>query len=676
MSGGDAGGEPAARPALDRPPADTAACMVAGLPLPVLLFDRDGRLRHANPAACGLFSAAFDRLAAGAAAAELLDSIDKALAGPGPSALLAALDAAPAELTYASTARGPFQVQTTRVGADRMMIWTPLPAAAHTDGPPPAAGTLRRALAGLTRLEDEETRFERLAAILRAVLEGMAEAVAAVDLDANLIACNRRYIDLLGIDCSRLVVGQSLDFALDAALPRFTDFAQFTALGTAIARNPRQPVEGRIDWHDGRVFQVSVHPLLIDSTPVGRVWGWYDVTARERALDTAHTAAAEAREADAAKGRFLATMSHEIRTPLNGILGMLELLDGTRLEERQRSYLDAARESSETLLRIVNDILDFSKFESDAAELDRVPFSPRAETDAVAALLGPQATEKGLLLSVAGPADHGLRVVGDPTRFRQILFNLMGNAIKFTPAGSVAVTLTLLPLQDGRGELTVAVADTGIGIATEARAKLFERFTQADSSTTRRFGGTGLGLAICRQLTRLMGGSIAVDSTPGRGSVFRVRLPLPVVEVPPVPAPPPPAASPLPETTRPLRVLVAEDNAVNQILIKAILAKAGHGVTLVQNGREAVEAVRGGGFDVVLMDVHMPELDGVEATRLIRALPAPVGTVPIVALTADAMTGDRERFLAAGMTDYLSKPINMARMLEVVERVVEPPRPG
>ena len=378
-----------------------------------------------------------------------------------------------------------------------------------------------------------------------------------------------------------------------------------------------------------------------------------------------------AEHANRMKSEFLATISHEIRTPMNGVLGTLTLLDGEGLNPEERRLAGVARRSAENLLRLLDDILDFSKLEAGRIAIEEETCAPADLAEAVMAVFQPSATDKGLSLSCRMLPTVPEAVVTDPARLRQILFNLVGNAVKFTSAGHVAVRARRgADLPDGRFLLEFEVEDTGIGIAAESIPSLFDRFTQADSSITRRYGGTGLGLAICRELCGLLGGTISVTSAPGRGSLFRFSVACApgdpaVLRGAEADAPP---ADPLP----PLRVLAVDDNAVNRDIVRGLLIRGGHSVVAAVDGDEAVRTVERSEepFDVVLMDIQMPGMDGLTATRLIRALPAPRNRVPVIALTAHASGSSIPECMASGMNGFVPKPLRPSALDAAIRAVI------
>jgi signal transduction histidine kinase/FixJ family two-component response regulator len=405
-----------------------------------------------------------------------------------------------------------------------------------------------------------------------------------------------------------------------------------------------------------------------------RVEAYQASLATERAARLAEVEASRdaAEAATRAKSEFLANMSHEIRTPLNGVLGMAQALDARDLDPEVHQMVGIIRDSGANLMAILNDVLDLSKIEAGKLEITPIDASLLHTVGQVQALFMPAAAEKNLNLVLTSRLPASLLLRHDPVRVRQCVSNLVSNAVKFTHTGRVEIIISLTVGGEGRSRVSIEIVDTGIGMDTSASLRLFEAFSQADASTTRSFGGTGLGLAISRRLARMMGGDIVVRSTPGRGSAFTLTfLAEAASEMPAIPAVGNCVTSPV--RLRGARVLLTDDNAINRQVVRLFLQPQGALITEAANGREALDALARQPFDLVLLDIHMPVMDGVEAIGHIRASSEDWCDVPVIALTADAMTGDRERLLSLGLNGYVSKPIEQSELHTVIGRVLGAP---
>lgn len=517
-----------------------------------------------------------------------------------------------------------------------------------------------RAIARAKRQADEKS------ALLETTLANLSDGVTVFDANFRLVTWNDRLEDLLGLPQEVLYEGAPYE-GIIRAQAKGGEFGSVD-VETEVRRRLDVVRSGRFGVYertrpDGRVIEFKRTGL----PGGGFVTIYTDVTPRRRAEEQMRRAREMAEAASAAKSSFVAVVSHEIRTPMNAVIGTLGLLAETELDDEQRRYVETAHDSAEHLLAIINDILDLSKIEAGRLAIETTDFALAPLMAGAVDLFRPSAQTHGATIRLEIGEGVPPYVRGDAGRLRQILLNLISNAVKFSQGGDIVVSADALPAA-GVGlspRIRFAVADRGPGIPAGERARLFQPFSQLEPPDARRTGGTGLGLAICRRLAELLGGTIGVEDRTGGGSIFRFTLPFAPAERIPEQAPEP--AQP---TRRPrrARVLLAEDSPANQLVAATWLRKDGHHVDVVANGIEAVDAVGARPYDIVFMDMFMPEMDGMAATAAIRRLPPPAGAVPIVALTANVMAGDRERFLAAGMNGVLAKPVTGRILAEALLR--------
>jgi PAS domain S-box-containing protein len=517
---------------------------------------------------------------------------------------------------------------------------------------------LRRRSVAEATLRVSEARYRLLA-------DNSTDMVFQLDLDFV-----RRYVS----PASREILGYSADELIgtkpgDQIHPEDADHvgATYRALANGLER---ASITNRIRHRDGRWIWVEAECRLVrdkdTGIPSAILGSLRDVSARKSIEAEANAARKQAEQAAAAQGQFLATMSHELRTPLNSVLGFADIiLDRNDLIPEVRRQVGLIQTAGDFLLTVVNDVLDFSKIEEGKMELVTAAFSLQGLVDNSISVIRDFAAKKNLELTVRADQNIPAYVLGDESRLRQVLLNLLNNAIKFTRSGHVALAVEHQASSPNGEQLRFAISDTGIGIPDDQRNRLFQRFSQVDGSTSREFGGSGLGLAICKRLIELMGGQIGVESKVGEGSTFWFTLTLLATT--------PSSAVGLSSPTRAgckgrARILLVEDIDVNQEIARAMLESAGHQVDVVSDGCEAIAAVQAHGYDVVLMDIQMPVMDGVTATKRIRALGGDTGSLPIVAMTANVLPQQVESFRAAGMNGHVAKPVRRNELLAAIER--------
>jgi len=519
----------------------------------------------------------------------------------------------------------------------------------------------------ITDRKRAEEELQNKSGLITSLLHCIPDLIFFKDVEGIYLGCNPAFASFMGLLIEEIIGKTDYDLSPRDIADAFRENDRKMLEKMAPRKN-----EEWVTYPDGK--KVLLETLKTPyKNPEGKLMGILgisrDITERKKAEEELRQAKERAEAASRAKSEFLANMSHEIRTPMNSILGMTELLLETPLGEEQHSFAETVLKSGESLLEILNDILDFSKIEAGKMELHLKDFNLSALLEDIAVVTRKNAERKGLLFSTSLSSEVPLFLRGDPGRLRQILMNLTSNATKFTPQGEVHMGVSLKHQDEGSAEIRFSVKDTGIGIPPEKMESLFEKFSQVDASSTRRYGGTGLGLAISRQLVEIMEGSMGAKSQPEKGSEFWFIIPLEKQ---------PPGScrdeldysreAPLPRFEGTFQVLLVEDNEINRKVALRMLANMGVGAHAATNGKKALAAVKQHHYDLVLMDCQMPVMDGYDATREIRALGGDAGALPIVAMTAHAMQGDREKCLEAGMDDYITKPISRTSLGKVLER--------
>ena len=518
----------------------------------------------------------------------------------------------------------------------------------------------------ITERKQAERTLQESEARLHEILESSPVGASIVGGDGHIEFANSRMAEMIGISTEELMGFAARGFYVD---PSDRDVISERLQSEGQVRD----FEALLQRADGTSFWslVSLEPANLHDHDDAH-FGWvYDITSWKEAEEALKQAKEQAEELARSKSEFVAVVSHEVRTPMNGVLGMTRLLLNTSLDGEQRDYAETIVRSGESLLTILNDLLDISKLEAQRLELEQIPFDPKRIVEDSIAVMASRAGEKGLQLSAVVQEDFPAALKGDPNRLRQILLNLLSNAVKFTSTGSVTVELGSSSKSNGAVEVELAVSDTGPGISPDVQEKLFSHYTQGSVEIARRYGGTGLGLAICQRLAILMGGDITLESEPGKGIRFRLNAPFDVGdENDLVKLEQFSSSREVPTTdTSPLQVLLVEDNEINRRVAFGMLRNLRHAVDIAENGVEALEALERREYDVVLMDRHMPEMNGIEATARIREMTGLTSAIPVIGITAAVNSEEIAACLEAGMNDVIPKPIDPFMLSKALARV-------
>ncbi|MCM3628386.1 PAS domain S-box protein [Paenibacillus glycanilyticus] len=618
-------------------------------PIGIALISLDNRWIDVNPAACHILGFERDELMSSDPNELFFSSEDDMLRGQLAQLLEGEISA--------------FKLERKHIHRKDAMVWTSMHISLVRDIPDGKSPYYIAQIVDITSTKRTEQKLQESVERYTSLKKYNHDTIISFDLQGKIIGGNVMAEKLTGRQVSDLI-GTSIAAVIgeDTLARILADNEPYTEIEGSITHVPH---------YDGYHVEVlvTIAPIIIHNVSIGFYLLIKDITEQKKLLIEKETA----ERTNEVKSEFMAMMSHEIRTPMNGVIGMTDLLLDTPLNEEQKEYVSIIRKSGDTLLGIINDILDFSKVESGNAELSEEPFDLNEAIMETFDTLMPKAMEKNLMLNLSIKTGIPQTIIGDPLKFRQIMLNLIGNAIKFTPNGSVSVFVDRADCVGDQIRLHFAVKDTGIGISEDKLPYLFEPFYQADHFMVRQAGGTGLGLAITRKLIQLMDGEIYCEPNPGGGTVFYFHILIRAESLPAVAASDNPMDK-LPEPADELAILIAEDNEINRLVLIRMVEKLGYRPVAVGNGVQVLDEVHKRKYDIVFMDIQMPVMNGLEATRLMRQTLTPKDLPYIVAVTANALVGDRERYMNEGMNEYISKPLQSSSVLAVIQKCLDSKR--